>query len=317
VRRQRGFTLIELMISLVLFSVAVAGILSVAVSMVQGYREQRQAIAAESAVRVPMDFLADALRQASPGVSSGQIWDTTTCTASAITVTNSSSAPDKIDVIYASGGTLTSTRSAYTEASTSIDVTDASQLAAGDQVVISNLTTGHLVTITSVSGDTINFATPCSGTAAFSYDIGSLVVRARHATFFIGTLDGVPTLMFDPDSDWPGGTATAEPLAEGVEDLQVAEGIDANADLLISESGLAGDDDEWVYNKAGDSTPALTVIPRAIRLSLVARAARPLQGNVTLYQRPAIEDRPAGASDAYKRRVLSARIELRNTSGSP
>jgi prepilin-type N-terminal cleavage/methylation domain-containing protein len=37
---QAGFTLIELMISLVLFSFVIAGVLAVAVSMSQGFRER-------------------------------------------------------------------------------------------------------------------------------------------------------------------------------------------------------------------------------------------------------------------------------------
>ena len=76
---QRGFTLVELMISLVLFSFVIAGVLAVAVSMTQGYREQRAAVEAEGAVRLPLDFLVDALRQASPAVSTGLIQDAATC----------------------------------------------------------------------------------------------------------------------------------------------------------------------------------------------------------------------------------------------
>src|SRR6478672_7119852 len=72
---RRGFTLVELMISLVLFSIAVAGVLSVAVSMTVGFRTQRQVIAAEVAARAPIDFLADAIRGASPGASLGDIKD--------------------------------------------------------------------------------------------------------------------------------------------------------------------------------------------------------------------------------------------------
>jgi prepilin-type N-terminal cleavage/methylation domain-containing protein len=314
---QRGFTLVELMISLLLFSLAIAGALSIAGTMVQGYGEQRQAIAAETAVRVPMDFLTDVLRQASPGVASGQIWDTATCTASALTVTNSNSGPDKLDVIYASGGAFTSTKGAYANATTTLDVNNAAGLSAGDQVVITNTSTGHLVKITAISGNTLTLASPCSGTAGFNYDVGSLVVRARHATFFIDTLDGIPTLMMDPDSDLPGGSAAAEPLAEGVEDLQIAQGIDANADQVITEVGVAAGDDEWIFNNSGEAAPPVTAIPRAVRLTLVARTAKPLVGGVTPFQRPALEDRPAGPADAFKRRVLSARIELRNTTGSP
>jgi len=51
-RQQRGFTLVELMVSLVIFSIAIAGILSVAVSMANNNREQRYAIAMEDNARL-------------------------------------------------------------------------------------------------------------------------------------------------------------------------------------------------------------------------------------------------------------------------
>ena len=111
-QRQAGFTLIELMVALVMFSFAIAGVLAVAVSMVQGYRETRGAIAAENAVRVPMDFIIDSLRQASPGVDSGKITDGASCTTSAMSVTNSSAGPDQLDVIYAAGAVVTYTQPA-------------------------------------------------------------------------------------------------------------------------------------------------------------------------------------------------------------
>ncbi len=77
-REQAGFTLVELMISLVLFSFAVAGVLAVAVSMSQGFREQRAAVEAEGAVRVPLDFIGDAIRQSSP--VRRRTWSTTSRT---------------------------------------------------------------------------------------------------------------------------------------------------------------------------------------------------------------------------------------------
>src|SRR6185312_4064680 len=47
----------------------------------------------------------------------------------------------------------------------------------------------------------------------------SLVIRAQHATFTIAAIDGIPTLMMDPDA---GGPQAAQPLAEGIEDMQIA-----------------------------------------------------------------------------------------------
>jgi prepilin-type N-terminal cleavage/methylation domain-containing protein len=67
-REERGFTLVELMIALVLFSFAIAGILSVAVSITRTFREQRRIIATEQATRAPLEFVVDVLRQASPAV---------------------------------------------------------------------------------------------------------------------------------------------------------------------------------------------------------------------------------------------------------
>jgi len=112
-RSERGFTLVELMISLVLFSLAVGGILSIAVSFSNGLREQRANVGAEAAARITLVAVAGALREMSPGVSSGNIRDAATCTSGALTVTNSATGPDQLDIIYSSGGVVTSIRTEY------------------------------------------------------------------------------------------------------------------------------------------------------------------------------------------------------------
>src|SRR6185436_11168341 len=143
VKAQRGFTLIEMMISLVLFSFAVTGVLSIGVSFSNGMREQRGTIGAEAAARLTLVTLTDALRQASPGVASGTIRDASNCATGALTITNSTTGPDQLDVIHGAGGFVTSTRSVYTAGTTSLNVTDTSQLAANDFVVISDGSQGH------------------------------------------------------------------------------------------------------------------------------------------------------------------------------
>jgi prepilin-type N-terminal cleavage/methylation domain-containing protein len=335
VKDQRGFTLIELMISLVLFSFAVAGVLAIAVSMTQGFREQRQSVTTEQSARVPLDFIADAIRQASPAVSDfTKVQDSSTGSIGAISMTNSSSAPDRLDLIYASGGIVTSVAVAYTSFGASMTVTDASQLAAGDYVLVSNLNYGHLVKIASKSGNVLTLGAMCAtNQVSQSYPVGSLVIRAQHATFTIGTdaQDSVPTLMMDPDSDakeWDGtaapcatnAAAPAEPLAEGVEDLQVAFGIDQGTDG-VSEIGTAAGDDEWIPNVSGETLPtpltSFTGTLRAVRVTLIARAEQSLIGGVSLFGRPKAEDHAAGTADAYRRRVLRTIVEVRNTGVSP
>ncbi len=323
---QKGFTLVELMVSLVLFSFAVSGVLAVAVSMSQGFREQRAAIAAETAVRLPLDFLVEVLRQASPAAPSGNIQDAGTCAGSALAVLNNqtgsgSGAPsgwDRLEVIYAAGAVVTSTLDPYDATSNVVRVNDASQLAAGDSVVLSNTGQGHLFKIANISGNQLTLATACAGYVAPPggvYTPGSLVIRAQHAFFFLGAVDGVPTLMMDPDATGP---AVAEPLAEGVEDLQFVLGVDSNGDGQLSvENGVAANDDEWQGNNAGDTPLAGSV--RAVRVALISRTTSGLIGNATPFFRPSLEDHAAGSGsgDKFRRRILRSIVEIRNMAGSP
>jgi prepilin-type N-terminal cleavage/methylation domain-containing protein len=312
---QRGFTLIELMISLVLFSLAISGVFSVAISFSNGMREQRATVAAESAARTTFASIAEALRQVSPAVPGGSIRDAATCVTGALTVTNSSTGPDQLDVIYASGGVMTTATASYTTGTTSLAVVDASRLVANDYIVISNLSVGHLVKITAISGNTLTLASQCNPITlpTGGYPAGSLVVRAQHAIFSIGSTDAVPTMMMDSDATGPGAT---EPFAEGIEDIQIAVGVDVNSDGAITEVGSAANDDEWQGNVAGDTALAGSI--RAVRITVVARATKALSGPASPFYRPQAEDRPAGTTfDAYRRRVLRSVVEVRNLTGSP
>jgi prepilin-type N-terminal cleavage/methylation domain-containing protein len=313
---QAGFTLVELMITLVLFSIAIAGVLAVAVSMTNGFREQRAVISAEGAGRGAMDFLADAVRQSSPSVLTGAITaiDIAGCPTGTFATTNnqgSPGAPDRLKLVFAYGSVATTAITAYNSGDTSLEVINAEQLGVGDQIVVSNGNTGALVAITAKTGNVLTLgAQQCAVPGVFPP--GSTVVRALRAELFIQDLDGQPALWMDPDSEGP---QAAEPLAEGIEDFQVAVGIDTNTDGQLTEVGTAADDDEWVYNVAGDTALAGTL--RAIRITLVARSPKAVNG-VGTFVRPAAEDRAAAsATDGYRRRTLKSSIEIRNLGGSP
>jgi type IV pilus assembly protein PilW len=326
--REGGFTLVELMISLVLFSFAIAGVLAVAVSMSQGFREQRAAVQAEGAARLPLDFIADAIRQSSPGAPTNLIFDSNTCTNYGIQVYNNPGTPagavagtDKLDVIFAAGAVVTSTRAVYTTTTTSLAVTDASQLAVGDTIVISDTAQGVLVKITSITGGNVlglQAQGSCASTpsSAGPYPAGALVIRAQHASFWVGTVDGNPTLMMDPDGK--DSTVDWEPMAEGVEDMQLVKGMDSSTDGIGAENSASANADEWIYNNASDSDqPSYTL--RAVRVTLVARTLSGLIGNLKAFNRPAIEDHTGAAAntDNFRRRILKTTVEVRNMSVSP
>lgn len=343
--RQRGFTLIELMISLVLFSFVIAGVLAVAVSMSQGFREQRAAVQAEGAVRVPLDFMADAIRQSSPGAPTNLVYDSYACTGLGLQITDYNNSAntlspsgangitagtDKLDVVFASGAVITSTREIYNN-NTSLAVTDATGISAGDSLVITDTSQAVLVKVTAVSSNTLTLQALNSGCPATSiatipvlnqstiagpYPAASLVIRVQHVRFWVGQVDGNPTLMMDPDGN--DATVDWEPLAEGVEDLQLVKGVDMAADGLGVENATAADADEWRGNNSNDTDP-LTGTLRAVRITMIARTTSGLVGNLQSFNRPAAEDHAAAPvnSDNYRRRILKTLVEVRNMSVSP
>jgi len=325
---QAGFTLVELMISLVLFSFVIAGVLAVAVAMAAGFREQKITIGAESSARAVMEFMAEAVRGASPAVPTGAVTaiagtpsgdienlDDPACARGAIAITNDNVGPDELTIVFAYGSVVTSSTSLFDpSAPASIDVVDATGLAAGDMILVTNYVNGHLAKIASVAGTTLTLDSPQCGapTIAGTHAAGAVVVRVARARFYIADLDLIPTLWMDPDAE---GAQAAEPMAEGIEDMQFSIGVDTDGDGQLSEAadGLA---DEWFFN-APTAVEVLPVgSPRALKVSLLARAVGRVTGTGT-YLPPALGDRVAGVTaDNFRRRVLTSIVEIRNLQGS-
>ena len=321
---QRGFTLVELMVSLVVFSFAIAGVLAVAVSMSQGYKDQRANVSAEGATRVPLDFLADAIRQSSPGAPTGIIYDATqSCGSAALTVTDSSTAPDAIDLIYASGAVVTTTSGSITIAATSIVIPVQSSVgfSTGDHVVISNTVQGHYMVVTGTSSTTVTVTSTCADGTIYPY--GSILIRAQHALFYVDTTNNVLMMNANPTGVIATDKAatTNQPLADGVEDMQIALAIDTtNLSTTPMTESASANGDTWLYNVAGETTPAQNSggTLRAVRVTLIAKTSSALLGTAQLFTRPAAEDRAAGTTnDNYRRRVLKTTIEMRNIGESP
>jgi prepilin-type N-terminal cleavage/methylation domain-containing protein len=330
--RQSGVTLVELMISLVIVSIAVAATFALGFSLMNGYSEHRRMMEVERSARVSMEIVADAIRLASAGVPNGDVQDLVGCSLfGGIRITNNTNAPDEIEAIHASGGVLTALTNTYDATSTEIFVFDASELAENDYVLITDGTIGHFVQIglpVDLGADRWQLPLVAGGCTpapawpvAGNYPLSTLVVRARSTHFFIETSTDtgmIPTLMMDPDG--LSGDAEPEPVAQGIEDMQIVVGVDDSpADGLISDIGVAANDDEWHYNVAGDGDPpVLTATPwRALRLTLIGRSINEVSTQA-MSTRPAAEDRPAASTaDEFRRRVLSSTIEIRNLEGSP
>jgi prepilin-type N-terminal cleavage/methylation domain-containing protein len=307
---QAGFTLVELMIATVLLALVVGMTLQLAFTMVEGYRSQRAALAVERNARGSIDLIANAIRAASTGVVTGDLRDAGGCTdVIGVAVENHDDGPDKLTVIHGITGALTSSRAPVSSSTTQFEVTDASGLSGGDLVIVTTGDVGRVFPITTIANDTLSIQQgACGGMPMPTLASGSLVIRARISTLYVeDAADGTPMLMLDPDGD---GAKVAQPVAEGIEDLQVAIGVDSDDDGQITD--LGDTTDEWHYNAAGDADPPPITggAWRAIRVTVVARDVKPGVG--TMSARPAAEDHDGGADDEYRRRVLSTTAEIRN-----
>jgi len=322
--RQRGFTLIEIMVALTLMAVVIGFAMQIAISVTTAFRDTREAQGAERDVRSAIEFLSDIVRAGSSGVQTSDLRDASNCTvAPAMAVENHNDGPDKLTILYASGGVLTSLRSVFTGSSTSLDIMDSTGLSIGDSVIVTNGDVGRLVAVNSLSASsgpaTIgttspNGACPTVSMPGAGFAIGSLILRGKVARFYVANAsDGTPMLWMDPDGDGP---AIGQPVAEGIEDLQIAVGVDLNGDGTITDS--ASTTDEWYYNAPGDPAPPDPTVTRwsAIRINLVARTLTD-HGTVLQSSRPALEDHPGGPQDVYRRRVLSTVVEIRNLEPNP
>lgn len=345
-RTQAGFTLIEIMVSLTLFSFAIAGVLAIAVSMAQGFREQRQVVQTESTARGALEYIADAVRMSSPALSDaevqvsaaapspagqphlvvGEIEDTESgnnvntgkCESGAIRIYDSAAGPDMLELVFASGGMVTSVGTGgWTVGGTTLPLTDTSNLAENDYVLVTDGSKGHVVKIAALGASSAIVNTPtCILNNPATYNRGELVIRVMRAKFYVGTFDGIsPVLIMDPDG---AGPAPEEPLADYVEDFQVAAGVDEDDDGTLESN-------EWGFSMGGPTsfTTTSSLPPgardlRAVRISLVARATSSLPGTTPSYRRPTVENRvQASTLDTFRRRVLSVTIDVRNLGGSP
>lgn len=333
-KAQSGMTLVELMIAVVIVGIVIAAALAMGFAMINSYRDHRAMVLVERSARVSLEIIADAVRGSAPGVPQLRVEDLVGCQGPlGLRTTNSSADPDSLELVYASTGQRpTALRQPYTDTSTVMTVANATNIKAGDYVVVTNISDGAaVIQVTDVTPNGPDFdlttASPSGKCGAgitsgafpdIGFPQGSLVMRAKLARFYVlddASVANLPTLMLDPDGD--PDTDNSEPLAQGIEDMQIAIGIDTDGDGAVTENGAAAGDDEWFYNVAGEPDPDPALLWRAVRITLVARSLRE-QSDVSSYTRPGTEDRAEAATpDPFRRRILKTTVEIRNMKDSP
>jgi prepilin-type N-terminal cleavage/methylation domain-containing protein len=322
-RNQRGFTLIELMISIGLFGLIAAGAMSLVMSSARSQARSARIDVVQAGARAGMDFITRDLLSVSAGASSGKLTiGATGATQLPLIVTDNTTVsgvtgPDKLELWLVDANYQAVVTTQILPATLVFTIDQNPGFSNGAWLQICDFTNGILVK-PSFSGVTVTLpGTSTLPAGVTSFAAGSYALKVRHVTYAIepaqfGVANSASAngsvLTFD-DGSGP------QPLADGVEDLQVALGFDNNGDGLISDDqGAATGGDEWLFNNSGEtnaSMPATLAGLKSVRITLVVKASQPEPG--LQVARPAAENHAAGAAyDSFMRRTIRTEISVRN-----
>lgn len=328
ISQQRGFTLVELLVAMAIASVVGMAGVSLFSTSNWAYKVNEDVAEAQQNGRVSMERLAKDIRTAGFGLPDppftlsigGQNW------TSPITVTTSggSGGSDSITILgigYEAGtlvggpveNTGTSTYLCYSSTGTERFFggnanNGSSPYSARTQISLNGSTYILLATNQvrqTCNGTDIQLQLSSPATLGRAYPNGTPVYIIQAVTYSIVTNDASasppctsanPCLRSTDLTELRG--VGSQTLAEDIEDIQFAYGVDADRDGKMDSSTLSND-------PADDSSIL------AVRATVVAKTRnKDMKGST--FTRPAIEDHSASASDNYRRRTLTKIIKLRN-----
>ncbi len=324
-RRQRGVTLVELMVALSIGLLVTVAMLKVYVDASGMYRFNEGLARVQENGRFALEFLRRDARvagfwgcrsDADPGngistgsdayinVDAGHIDGTDDDSGDSITFRSATG----------SGALVTTTMSSESD---NITVDSTNTLSNGMAVLVSDCEQGDVFQITGISGTTLAHAVGASANTTTdlskAYAVSSRVYQAREARFCIapGADTAQPSLrrLVNPG---PGETCASngDELVEGVENMQILYGEDTDAD----SDGDNGDGTANRYVAIGTEGLDVDRIV-SVRVSLLIRS---LNHNLTSTPSPYTfngDTVTPGTSDRHLRKVFTTTITLRNKAG--
>lgn len=327
-KSQQGLTLIELMIAITISLVLLAGVMQIFLGSRQTYRVQDNMARLQENGRFAMDFLGKDIRMAdhwgcmknSSNLVNNLVGGGGLGAVAGLAGTNGAgAAADSITLTTAVPSSITVTTQMPTS-SAIIDVNTNATLAVGDIVIISNCSNGDIFQITMLPGagkvqknsgggtpgnSFNNPSASCPGGAtnclSGDYGPGAELMSTQSITYTIAAdSTNNNTLTLFRRTDGVGAALTAaQPLVEGVEDMQILYGEDLNGDLSADRyvpAGTAG----LIMNNVVSVRVSLVLVTPENNLAITAQTYTDANGTSVT------------APDRRLRRVFSSTIQLRN-----
>ena len=338
---ERGFTLVELMVALVIGGIITAAAFTILTTTSKAVRANEQTVDTQQNVRIAMELLSRDIKMAgfgSPGVAIGNC--TYPIMPSDKTVGAVDNGPDSVQLLVPTGkstGTGRWTLQSATTPSGAAQIT--LQAGAVADMVSSGLANGsyisvngaHTATVNSFSPgfDTINIAIPAPiwfPVDAQVYLLQCIRYQVVTNSAICGTIE--PCLTRGVAGVTTGPNAEA-PIVEGIEELQLAYACDGCvaainggvADRVIdNQAGGSGfDQADFISNNAWGTAP---MTPNKIQLVQVSLVARQPKADLGMGETPGATigsgavvvspDRSLAADSNHRRRLLTKTIETRN-----
>ncbi|MDX2092117.1 MAG: prepilin-type N-terminal cleavage/methylation domain-containing protein [Kofleriaceae bacterium] len=312
-KRQRGFTLIELMVALVISSLLVIMLLTIFARVSFAYREQQQVMNVSTTLSAVRNALERDAKQAGLLLSQGFTVSSdhvlgNIVRRSPVRVVNRSNGPDEVAFYYANPD-----KQALVVASgpaTTVTVDDASDFAPNDLVVLSTSDTTSFVNpidsndapiarfaacvvqVAAVTGTTITFAESGPWGNSSNGHCDNAVGGKTMVYGFVGhywridtTRPALAPLQLDPTGNLT-GTSAFEDQAYNIADLQLSTYFYDADGLDTGDADTDGDRDWRSGNEQDTFTQAIPkandfVAPLMISISIVARTPSNVEGVFT------------------------------------
>lgn len=312
--REKGSTLSEVLVTMTLGLIVLAGVYSFHITSMPVYSIQDQILETQQNLRIGLELLVEDIQRAGGnGIPA----------ATAITVTNSSTAADSFRLLIPDPTICPAPNPqvipivTYNGAAATMLLFAGSTCAAMDEKVGMVVTADGLnyrtiqVTDVTTTSDQVNFGaglSPMNSAGGLSADYtGGTLVLLRQVDYTIDITDPKKPILKRDLNDGAGGQS----LANNIEDMQVTLGYDRNSDGALSEVGSAANDDEWVFNVSGESNAGeATTNLRAVDIVLIGRTR--LEDLKFKGTRPAVMDRGTGGTDGYRRKIRDTKVQIRN-----
>ena len=326
--RQRGVTLVELMIALAIGLLVTVAMLKVYVDASRMYRFNEGLARVQENGRFALEFIRRDARVAGfwGCYSNAALTNGISATSGAyinvgaghITGTSDDGLNSSDSITFrsatGSGALVTSGMSGTGD---SVTVGSIGALSTDTAVLISDCEDGDLFQVTGIAGTALAHAAGADANISpnlnKAYAAGARVYEARQATFCIGPgADPAQPALRRLVNPAPGQTCASngDELLEGVENMQIVYGEDTDADA----DGANGDGTANRYVAFGASGLDIDRIV-SVRISVLVRS---INNNLTTEPSPytfnGITVTP-GSADKYLRKVFTTTITLRNKAG--